>query len=87
MNKLNNDNKKIAGKLIGSLVLLIAIILVSKNYQDYQNSEKIRKTCEQMKIARHEFERAIMPNRGLLETTKSPRMKLINNGIDCDQIK
>ncbi|MEA5604156.1 hypothetical protein [Nostoc sp. UHCC 0252] len=87
MNELNDNNKKKAGKAIGSIALLIAIIFVSKNYQDYQNREEIRKGCEQMKVASQEWERIRRHNVGPLEAMKSGKAILIYNGLDCDQIK
>jgi hypothetical protein len=87
MNELNDNNKKKVGKAIGSIALLIAIIFVSKNYQDYQNREEIRKGCEQMKVASQEWERIRRHNAGSLEDMKSSKVKLIYNDLDCDYIE
>lgn len=89
MNELN-ENEKIAGIIIGSIALLIIIPYKWNNYQEYQQRESARKTCEEIKKQITELRQEVVDGRkkgnkvNLSTVAAAYHLESITNSIDCN---
>ena len=93
MSELNETEKKVLGMMIGGIALLIAFSFVWDNYQEYQQRERSRKSCENIKKHFTQLrEDAVDPSKKGDNLTSSQvaaiyQLESLTNSVDCNQIK
>lgn len=88
MDELNDNDRKIAAMVIGGLALLITVPFIWNNYQEYQQKESARKTCEEVRKIKDEVKAKVKRGERIspLEASGAFQLRYLTT-CDCKEIK
>ncbi|MFN6531024.1 hypothetical protein [Nostoc sp. ChiSLP03a] len=88
MNELDDADKKIVGMVIAGIALLITVPFIWNNYQEYQQRESARKTCEEVRKIKDEVNAKVDRGERISSTEAAGAFQLrYLTTCDCKEIK